>query len=57
MFVIYVNDINEEIDSYMNLFADDTKLMRKVENLNDCMVLQDDLNKINRVNLGKWNSI
>ncbi len=48
MFVIYVNDINEEIDSYMNLFADDAKLMRRVEDVNDCMVLQDDLNKINR---------
>ncbi len=50
MFVIYVNDINEEIDSYVNLFVDDAKLMRRVENVNDCMVLQDDLNKINRCN-------
>ncbi len=56
-FVIYVNDINEETDSYMNLFTDDAKLMRRIDNVNDCMVLQDDLNKINRVNLGKWNSI
>ncbi len=48
MFVIYTNDINEEIDSYMNLFADDAKLMRRVENVNGCMVLQDDLAKINR---------
>ncbi len=48
MFVIYVNDINEEIDSYMNLFVNDAKLMRRVENADDCMVLQDDLNKINR---------
>ncbi len=50
MFVIYVNNINEEIDSYMNLFVDDAKLMRRVENVNDCMVLQDDLNKTNRWN-------
>ncbi len=48
MFVTYVNDVNEEIDHYMNLFADDDKLMRKIENLNDCMIPQDDLNKINR---------
>ncbi len=47
-FVIYVNDINEETDSYMNLFTDDAKLMRRIDNVNDCMVLQDDLNKINR---------
>ncbi len=53
MFVMYVNGINEEIDSYMNLFVDDAKLIRRVENVNDCIVLQDDLNKIN---LGKWNS-
>ncbi len=46
MFVIYVNDINEEIDSYMDLFADDAKLMRRVENANDCMILQGDLNKM-----------
>ncbi len=32
----------------MNLFADYAKLMRRVENVNDCMVLQDYLNKINR---------
>ncbi len=48
IFVIYVNDINEVIDSYMNLFADDAKLMRRVENVNDSMVLQDDLIKINK---------
>ncbi len=47
MFDIYVNDINEETDSYMNLFTDDAKLMRRIDNVNDCMVLQDDLNKIN----------
>ncbi len=46
-FVIYVNDINEETDSYMNLFTDDAKLMRRIDNVNDCMLLQDDLNKIN----------
>ncbi len=38
-FVIYVNDINEETDSYMNLFTDDAKLMRRIDNVNDCMVL------------------
>ena len=47
MFVIYVNDLSDEVDSYINLFADDAKLMRKFENVNDCMMLQKDLNKIN----------
>ena len=50
MFVIYINDLSHEVDSYINLFADDAKLMRKVENVNDCMMLQNDLNKIN-----SWN--
>ena len=43
----------------LNLFADDDILMRKLENVNDCMVLQQDLDKIggwSKKN-GKWISI
>ncbi len=34
MFVIHV-DIYEDSDSYINLFADNAKLMRRVENVDD----------------------
>ena len=49
MFGIYVNDLVDGIESYINLFADDTKLMRKVNNVEDCRKLQEDLNKV-----GEW---
>ena len=46
MFGIYVNDLGEGVESYINLFADDAKLMRKVETEEDCKKLQDDLGKV-----------
>ncbi len=46
MFGIYVNDLEDGIDSYINLFADDAKLMRKVESEDDCKKLQEDLKKV-----------
>ena len=46
MFGIYVNDLVEGLDSYINLFADDAKLMRKVESEDDCRKLQEDLEKV-----------
>ena len=49
MFGIYINDIVEGIGSHINLFADDAKLMRKVEKEEDCRKLQEDLDKI-----GEW---
>ena len=48
MFGIYVNDLVDGIDSHINLFADDAKLMRKVESVDDCMMLQRDLEKIEK---------
>ena len=47
MFAIYVNDMPEGISSYISLFADDAKLLRKVYCKEDCVVLQKDLDKIN----------
>ena len=32
--------------SYMNLYADDAKLMRVVKNIDDCRELQGDVDKI-----------
>lgn len=46
MFVIYVNDMVEGIDSYVSLFADDAKIMRRIENIESCEQLQQDLDRI-----------
>ena len=46
MFLLYVNDMPIGINSYMNMFADDAKIMRKVKNLEDCNILQEDLDRI-----------
>ena len=46
MFAIYVNDMDEGVTSYMSFFADDAKLLRRLESKRDCEQLQDDLEKI-----------
>ena len=46
MFLIYVNYMTEEISSYISLFADNAKLLRKKRNHKDCEELQNDINKI-----------
>ena len=46
MFLIYVNDMIEGVSSYISLFADDGKLLRKIGNHKDCEELQNDINKI-----------
>ena len=46
MFLIYVNDMTDGVNSYISLFADDAKLLRKISNHKDCEELQKDINKI-----------
>ena len=48
MFLIYINDLGEDIsnDSYINMFADDAKIQRKIINVNSCKELQEDISKI-----------
>jgi len=46
LFLIYINDMPEGVNSYMNLFADDAKLCRRVRVEEDCKILQEDLDKI-----------
>ena len=38
--------MTEGVSSYISLFADDAKLLRKVGNHKDCEELQNDINKI-----------
>ena len=53
MFQVYVNDMQNGVTSYMNLFADDAKISREIENQNDCKKLQKDLDRIYEWSL-KW---
>ena len=46
MFLIYVNDMTAGLRSYMNMFADDAKIMRRVKNMEDCDKLQEDIDRI-----------
>ena len=46
MFLIYIDDLPDGVRSYVNMFADDAKMMRQVKNQEDCQDLQKDLDVI-----------
>ena len=46
LFLIYTNDLEDDISSKVLKFADDTKVFRKVTNVTDKQSLQDNLNKL-----------
>ena len=46
LFILYVMDIPEVIESSVDMFADDTKIYRAIRNENDAEQLQRDINKI-----------
>ena len=46
LFLIYINDLQDDISSKVLKFADDTKVFRKVTNDTDKHSLQDDLDKL-----------
>jgi retron-type reverse transcriptase len=43
LFVIYINDLPEAVESAAYLFADDTKIFRVINSLDDQHILQNDL--------------
>lgn len=45
MFLIYANDM-PEVKSYMSMFVDDTKLLMKARDMDDCHKLLEDLNEM-----------
>ena len=53
LFLIYINDLDDDITSKVLKFADDTKVFRKIESDADRQQLQDDLNKLNEWS-DKW---
>ena len=46
MFLIYINDMTEGVSSYMSMFADDAKLLKRVRHKEDCEDLQRDLDRV-----------
>ena len=46
MFLLYINDINENISSTVRLFADDCVMYRIIDSLEDSLCLQRDLSTI-----------
>ena len=46
LFLIYINDLEDDISSKVFKFADDTKVFRKVTNITDKQSLEDDLDKL-----------
>ena len=51
LFVLFINDLPEEVDSTVYLFADDTKIYRQVATTGDVSTLQNDID-----NLFNWSS-
>ena len=49
LFLIYINDITDNMQSIIRLFADDCTIYRPINNKNDQQILQSDL-----INLTKW---
>ena len=53
LFVLYINDLPQGLDCTAYLFADDTKVLKKIHNLEDSVQLQEDLNRLETWSL-KW---
>ena len=53
MFAVYINDMVENVSSYVSLFADDAKLLRKVRDSEDCRELQKDIDRVREWS-NKW---
>lgn len=46
LFLIYIADIGENVESKLKVYVDDTKAKKSVKELNDVELLQNDLNKM-----------
>ena len=48
LFLIFINDLPDNIRSSVRLFADDCVLYRNMKSPTDCQILQDDLNSLSQ---------
>ena len=48
LFLIYINDLSNEVLHDIYLFADDTKIYNEIGRELDCNCLQEDLNSLQR---------
>ncbi|KAG7309384.1 hypothetical protein JYU34_005343 [Plutella xylostella] len=46
LFILFINDLAECLENPCLLYADDLKVFRKVNDVNDCLSIQNDINKI-----------
>ena len=46
LFLLYINDMPQKVDSISGFFADDTLLYRKMLTIHDSQILQDDIDKL-----------
>jgi len=46
LFLVHINDISENITSNIRVFADDCLCYREIDSLEDCDILQQDINKL-----------
>ena len=46
IFLLFINDIHENVDSTLRLFADDASLYRSINTMNDSVILQNDIDKL-----------
>ena len=53
LFTIFINDMPDVVRSFKKLFADDTKIFKAIESMNDISIIQEDVNKLFEWSL-KW---
>ena len=46
LFLVFINDIASELSCEFLLYADDLKIFKSVKSVNDCTILQTDLNLV-----------
>ena len=53
LFLVFINDLGDDVASFIKIFADDTKVYRTIERREDCDVLQRDISKL-QTKAGEW---